>query len=207
MKTPQLYARNSAEPSVARKLPWFDRERDAEAAFSVFDERFVTTEVAQLIGIEPTTLLAWRRSFGLIKWSRPDEGKGVAVRWSVMDLLMLRLCVVMISHGIKPREAAWFVGARKTPKEVALGVVLNFGLLLTDPAAPSLVAFHQGGTVQHPRDRVSFHRLNADDKIGDVFTKIKNTALRFEITLIDLRDVIQFVRDALHIEIFAEDAR
>jgi hypothetical protein len=208
MKQPKLIARASTNPDrprLTKLLPTailFEPNQPTE--FSAFETRFSTPEAARVVGVEVATMLNWRRKFGLFGWS--PGGKGETIYWSIVDLIMMRLAIVMMDHGIKPQDAAWFIGARETPKEVALGAVIGIGAIITTPKAESLVAFHPGGTVRHPNDKVSFYRLGAREKIGDVFQHIKKTALRFEITLIDLRDIIRHVEDALQIEIFAKDA-
>lgn len=174
--------------------------------FSIFEPKITSPVMAAIAGRDVATILNWRRKYRLMGWS-PHQLRGSSVKWSVIDCMMTRLAVVMIDNGIDPKAAAWFVGAQKTPKEVAMGTVLKFGTLLTNTHAQSLVAFHGDGTAKHPNDLVSFHALNPTERVSDLVARLKKVANRDSFVILDLRDIIQRVKDGLGIEIFAREAR
>lgn len=205
---PPLFARPlPTPPATSFVTPPPSLAGIAGPVLSVFEPVLSLVEASRIVGTPSRTLRDWYRDHGLINWVPGGGGTGHHFKLSLMDALVLRLATRLIDGGISPADAAWFIGSRTSNKTIAMGVVLLLGAVITDPAAPSLVAFHPGGIAAPGRhqDRVSAHLLDPAEPVGAMMSRLGALALRTQFLLLDLRDIVDHVSFAANVEFIATE--
>jgi len=167
--------------------------------FSAGEPRFPTPLACRIARVEAATVRSWGRKYGLMKWSE-HEKRNAGILWSVMDLFQLRLMAVMVSMGIHPMDAAWRIGTDETPERIILENSSMFVLLIEDPSLPSIMVFTAGGTKKNQTDRVTFHFPDPKMPISKAYEDIRKFTYRTQMSLIDLRDIIDDVETQLAIK-------
>lgn len=158
---------------------------------------FSSNTVAQAIGVEPPTLLSWRRKYNLLVEGPPIE-RGGGFKHSVIAACLYKLMAAMVEAGIPPKAAAWYCGTTRTPKGLTAGLLMHVAAILGGEKVPEFIAFRLGGNRDNPRDPITATLLNADDTL-------RNTGLAM--TVIDLRECVFSTLLALNIEIVSTDKK
>ena len=132
-------------------------------------------EIHGAASIDPAVLRMWRARYGLLR-------KGYGEKFSLVDVFVARLAVMLVGHGYSHQDAVGFADNKL--------VRSDFEILLSDPRSwPPIRAFSFDANGRA-------HTAHADpdkDRVADMLARTHGGLC----VVIDLRVVIAHVADAL----------
>jgi hypothetical protein len=145
--------------------------------------RWDTPRVAEIAGIEPATLLAWRRNHHLLGGPRAGaQGKGQY--WhNLIDVLVACAVAAVIRRGVEVDSAVVAEPDLRT----------MFAMMLDRPTTYTIFASHPRG--RDPEVRPTFFYFDRENLIDEMFARSHGEVL----ILIDLRANMDRVRHAMQV--------
>lgn len=146
------------------------------------ERKFLTSTLVAAAGCKAVTFRAWRNRNGLFPQTKDNGGWN---HFSIVDICVARVVVVMTQHGIPADDAIWL--AERIQRS-------NISRILEGNASTHLQGFFAGsvrGQDERPdwvEARCTFIGMGADDKVGPLLKATKGI-----LTIVDLHPIIEHV--------------